>query len=132
MVWWWKQCHDLKDFRGPPKSWSHNRIVFRSFQGHKISSVFFPTLFRRTRHCYLYNTGDKKTILDVANGKAVCRVSQIFSTNFFYKNTNPATLFKTQFSILCQQNINLFHALCILSQIDLKWATINTNHETLQ
>jgi len=32
----------------------------------------------------------------------------------------PATLFKTQFSILCRQNINLFHALCMLSQIDLQ------------
>ena len=92
--------------------------------------MFFPTLFRKTRHCHLYNTGDKKTLLDVANSKAVCRMSQIFSTNFFYKNSNPATLIKTQISILCRQNINLFHALYILSQLDLKWATINTNHET--
>jgi len=61
----------------------------------------------------------QKTLLDVANGKAVCRMSQIFSTIFCYKNANPATLFKNQFFILCRQNINLFHALCILSQIDL-------------
>ena len=94
--------------------------------------MFFPTLFKKTRHCYLYNTRDKKTLLDVANGKAVCRMSQMFSTIIFYKNTNPATLLKTQFSILCRKNIYLFHALGILSQIDFKWATIHTNHETLQ
>jgi len=82
--------------------------------------VFFATFLERQDIAICTTLGTKKTFLDVANGKAVWRMSQIFSTNFFYKNTNPATLFKTQFSILCQQNINLFHALCILSQIDLK------------
>ena len=60
--------------------------------------------------------GNKLTLLDIANGKAVGRMSQISQLFLSTKNTNPATLFKTQFCISCWQNINLCHAQCRLSQ----------------
>jgi len=40
---------------------------------HKVCKI--GVFFRKTQR---QNTGDKKTLLDVANGKAVCRMSQIF------------------------------------------------------
>ena len=39
--------------------------------------------------------GIKLTLLDVVNGKAVCRMSQVFPPSFSKKNTNGSTLFKS-------------------------------------
>ena len=39
--------------------------------------------------------GIKLTLLDIANGKAVCGMSQVFPPPLSKKNTNATTLFKS-------------------------------------
>jgi len=76
----------FKGFQGGHQNLDHITQLFSVLFGDiKFLQCSFLLCLERQDIAICTTLGTKKTLLDVANGKAVCSMSQIFCTNFFHK-----------------------------------------------
>ena len=74
--------------------------ILHTKAGHCITCIMQPfkqqiEIIFKLENTICTTLGIKLTLLDVVNGKAVCRMSQVFPPPLSKKNTTGTTLFKS-------------------------------------